>query len=246
MWKTKNNIPMDEDLAFQKFIEYGYKPLEHYKNNMVKICCLDSEGYKVMISRASLGRVKEYQRFSITSNPNNYIYNLNIFGTRNHYPSIVINHCESKIKNHVNLICRCECGETFICDANSWKRNEKTRCNKCVAKLSNIERKVKMFLDDNNISYVWQKRFDNCKNIKPLPFDFYLQDFNTCIEVDGEQHFYSYDKFNKRMSLEQRKINDNIKTKFCLDNNINLIRLKYNIIRNDKFKEILIDKLNIH
>ena len=50
----------------------------------------------------------------------------------------------------------------------------------------------------------------------------------------------------EQMSLEQRKINDNIKTKFCLDNNINLIRLKYNIIRNNKFKEILIDKLNIH
>lgn len=245
MWKTKNNIPMEENLAFEKFIEYGYIPLEHYQNNMKKICCLDSEGYRVMISRASLGRVKEYQRFSRTSNPINYISNLNLFGKRNNYPSLVIGSCNSPTQNHTNLICECECGEVFICDANSWKRNEKTRCNKCVAKLSNIERKVKLFLDEYKINYIHQKKFEECKNKRPLPFDFYLPEYNICIEVDGEQHFYDYSKFNKRLNFEERKQNDLMKTNFCVENNIELIRLKYNIVRNDKFKEIILNKLNI-
>ena len=28
-----------------------------------------------------------------------------------------------------------------------------------------------------------------CKNIKTLPFDFYLPDYNTCIEFHGVQHY---------------------------------------------------------
>lgn len=246
MWKTKNNIPMEQEIAFEKFIKYGYKPLENYKNNMHKICCLDSDGYKVMIARASLGRVKEYQRFSITSNPDNYIENMNLFGKRNKYPSIVLNYFKSKIKNHVNLICKCECGNEFICDANSWKRNEKTRCNSCTAKLSNIEREVKIFLDENNINYIQQKKFSDCKFIRPLPFDFYLPDYNICIEVDGEQHFYEHSKyFENVQNFEDRKNKDAIKNDYCKNNNIELIRIKYDIVRNNKFRKVLKNKLNI-
>lgn len=244
MWKTKNNIPMKEEIAFLKFEEYGYTPLEHYKNNMTKICCLDKDGYKVMIARTSLGKVKEYQRFSVTSNPENYISNMNIFGERNKYPSIVLDYLPSTIKNHVNLKCKCECGNIFICDANSWKRNEKTRCNYCSSKISNIEREVMLFLKENNITYIHQKKFKECKNKRELPFDFYLPDYNICIEVDGEQHFYNT-LYRNEKDFEQRKINDNIKDNYCLFNNIQLIRLKYNIIRNNKYKEILKDKLNI-
>ena len=47
--------------------------------------------------------------------------------------------------------------------------------------------------ETNNINYIREKRFKDCKNIKPLPFDFYLPEKNICIEYDGEHHFKSID-----------------------------------------------------
>ena len=97
---------------------------------------------------------------------------------------------------------------------------------------------VKKFLDLNNINYVVQKKFDNCKGVsKPLPFDFYLPDYNTCIEYDGIQHFrgwcrYSEQKEKNLINLTKIKNNDKIKTNYCKYNNIKLIRIKYSMFKN--------------
>lgn len=69
-----------------------------------------------------------------------------------------------------------------------------------------------------------KKRFDGCKNQKKLPFDFYLNDFNIIIEYDGIQHFKP--SFNEK-EFKNIKVNDEIKNKFCKDNNIKLIRIPY-------------------
>jgi len=47
------------------------------------------------------------------------------------------------------------------------------------------ERKIKIFLKDNNIKFISQKRFNNCRNKYTLPFDFYLPEYNICIEYNG-------------------------------------------------------------
>jgi len=53
-----------------------------------------------------------------------------------------------------------------------------------------IERRkrIRNILKDNNIEYISQKKFDNCKYFRPLPFDFYLPNYNICIEFNGIQH----------------------------------------------------------
>jgi len=61
-----------------------------------------------------------------------------------------------------------------------------------------------------------------------LPFDFYLTDFNVCIEYDGEMHFKEIERFGGKVKLDYHIKNDNIKNKFCIDNNIRLFRIKYN------------------
>lgn len=33
--------------------------------------------------------------------------------------------------------------------------------------------------------FIIQHKFKNCRDIRPLPFDFYLPKLNTCIEYDG-------------------------------------------------------------
>lgn len=98
-------------------------------------------------------------------------------------------------------------------------------CPKC--KFSHGERAVEMYLDKHRINYIQQYRFSDCKNKIPLSFDFYLPDNNVCIEYDGRQHYESIDCFGGEEYLQYVIQNDNIKTKYCEDNNIALLRIKY-------------------
>jgi len=104
------------------------------------------------------------------------------------------------------------------------------------------ERKIKEFLDDNLIKYEREKKFDTCKNTKCLPFDFYLPDYNICIEYDGQQHFNIVSIYGGEDSLKKIKINDNIKNNWCSENNIKLIRIPY--IKKNKIYTILNELFN--
>lgn len=89
------------------------------------------------------------------------------------------------------------------------------------------EQEVKRWLIDNNIEYELQKRFTDCRNIRMLPFDFYLPDFNICIEYDGAQHYKEVNHWGGQEYLLQRQHNDKIKNDYCNKNNIYLIRIRY-------------------
>lgn len=88
------------------------------------------------------------------------------------------------------------------------------------------------YLDQNEIEYVFQHTFDDCRGIrKRLPFDFYLPSFNALIEYDGIHHtlaipFYGQqDEANER--LKAMLHNDEMKTKYAEDQNINLLRISH-------------------
>ena len=246
-WKTKNNKPMPQEEAYARIRMYGYEPIDKYVNNRTRMQCYDKDGYIIKLTLDSLGRCKTYQRFSPTCNEENFMYNLKKWGKDHNYPSIPLSYFPSKTPKQTMLRCRCECGEIFDINFCAWHKGTKIRCNKCTSKISNIERAVKDYLDENNIRYIWQHTFDDCKDKRKLPFDFYLPDYDICIEVDGEQHFYSYNGYNqiKCGNFEDRIKKDNIKTKYCKDNEIELIRLRYNIIRSGSFVNILNNELNI-
>ena len=98
-------------------------------------------------------------------------------------------------------------------------------CPKC--RLSKGELMIERYLIENNISYESQKRFSGCVNKKTLPFDFYLPDLNMCIEFDGKQHFESVGFWGGDDGLKYRQFNDSIKTGYCDDNDIRLVRISY-------------------
>jgi very-short-patch-repair endonuclease len=101
------------------------------------------------------------------------------------------------------------------------------------------EKLIKKILENNNIKFKVQKRFNNCRYIKPLPFDFYLYEKNICIEYDGIQHFEPRERFGGiKTFLEQQK-RDEIKNNYCKNNNINLIRISYLDNIQDKLSFIL-------
>lgn len=248
-WKTKNNKPMPQEEVYKRIRSYGYEPIDDYVNNRTRLQCWDKDGYIVKLTVDSLGKCKSYQRFSPTCNEENFMFNLIKWGEENNYPSKPISYHPSMTPKHTDLVCICECGNEFEVDFVCWNRGDKIRCNNCTSSISNIERKVKEFLEINCINFISQKRFADCVDVRTLPFDFYLVDYNICIEVDGEQHFRGKSRFyksHKKGSIEDRIRKDNIKTEYCKNNNIDLIRLKYDIVRNNQFEEILKTKLNIH
>ena len=100
------------------------------------------------------------------------------------------------------------------------------------------ERKILHILKDNNINYIKQKIFKSCKHKKHLPFDFYLPDYNLCIEYDGKQHYESVEYWGGEKEFKNIQIRDKIKNKYCKDNNIKLVRIKYN--------ENILDKLKLN
>jgi uncharacterized protein YozE (UPF0346 family) len=134
-----------------------------------------------------------------------------------------------------------KCGYKYQTTVNQFL-NTGCRCPKC--KESKGEKEIARILDDLGISYVREKRFDGCRDKKPLPFDFYLEDSNTCIEYDGIQHFQTTNfGYNPERSLELNQLHDSIKNKFCEDNNINLVRIKYDDY--DNIESILNNELNL-
>lgn len=100
-----------------------------------------------------------------------------------------------------------------------------TVCPHC--NMTRGEDKIANYLRKNNISFIPQYRFNDCRNIHPLPFDFFLPDYNLCIEFDGEQHFKVVEHFGGLNSYLNRIKSDLIKNKYCRDNNIRLIRLPF-------------------
>lgn len=116
--------------------------------------------------------------------------------------------------------------------------------------LCNLERKqslgceiIECFLKQNEITYKKEKTFDSCKDKNRLPFDFYLIDKNILIEYNGQQHYRDCSGyFANALSYVQK--HDAIKVKWCKENNIPLIIIKYNEYKNRKeLEQILTVKL---
>ena len=118
----------------------------------------------------------------------------------------------------------CPKGHKCFISYHNFKINNQ-RCKDC--NISKGEELIKKYLDDNNIKYIREYIFKDCKDIHPLPFDFYISSLNILIEYDGEQHYNAIDHFGGNKRLEITKNHDLIKTKYCKENNYNLIRIPY-------------------
>jgi hypothetical protein len=141
----------------------------------------------------------------------------------------------------------------------------KFHCNKCgndwmdialyVAKRgcpichgTSMELKIGEILQTYNIEYIPQFSFQDCKDQRPLPFDFYLPSQNILIEYDGEQHFRPVnfggipdERAIKNLTTTQ--YHDKIKTSYCKEHNIPLIRIPY--WDKNNIEEILMSQIRI-
>ncbi len=124
---------------------------------------------------------------------------------------------------HTKISIKCEIHGAF-----KQKSKYHLQGNGCpICKESKGEREVAKFLKQNNILFEHQKKFDGCKSINHLPFDFYLPKHNVCIEYNGRQHYIPVEKWGGKKMLEDLKKRDEIKSEYCKSNGISLLVIKY-------------------
>lgn len=154
------------------------------------------------------------------------LYSLNNY--KNVHDKIFIMHTDENCKNP---------NKYFEMSINNFK-NKGQRCPFCQEE-SKGELQIKKWLESHNLSFEREYIFDDCRNKRVLPFDFYVED-KYLIEYDGEQHFKKRNDSTEE-HFQRQLMNDNIKNEYCKNKNIPLIRISYKEF--NKINEILNEKL---
>ena len=142
-----------------------------------------------------------------------------IYGDRYDYSLVDYKNANTKVK----IICPIH-GIFERTPRSHW---EGKGCPICAKTTSNGENLVLEYLKKNNIKFVYQKKFEDLKDKKPLSYDFYLPEHNLLIEYNGEQH-YRENSFNKtRKDFLLQKHHDWMKRKYAQDKEINLLTITY-------------------
>lgn len=126
-------------------------------------------------------------------------------------------------------------------------KSNRTGCPECNCKVSKGERILREILRKYNFSIDIQYKFEDCKDINSLPFDAYDEINNIAYEYDGEHHYKiiprkkneTLEEGQARLKLIQK--HDQIKTNYCKNNNIFLIRIPY--WERDNMEDFILDKL---
>jgi DNA-directed RNA polymerase subunit RPC12/RpoP len=145
-----------------------------------------------------------------------------------------INPCDFSFGSQVKVFWKCQnCGQSWKCSIAS-RTSMKTGCPHC--SYSKGQTKISEFLNSISLKeysdYFQEYRFDSCKNMKTLPFDFYIPKLNLCIEYNGEQHYrpvqfggMPIEKAKDRFVSQKNR--DGIKKKYCYENNLSLLIIPY-------------------
>jgi len=198
--------------------KYDYS-LINLKNNKIEIICLKHGIFKQTITN----HLNNKQGCSICFGNKKLVYNefiekaQLIHGNKYDYSLVDYKNFTTKVK----IICP-EHGVFEQIPKSHLYKHGCILCNE-----SSGEKIIANLLNLKNIFYKRQYTFNNCKNINLLPFDFYLPNNRICIEYDGIQHFKPINYFGGIKTYMYIKNNDDIKTQYCLNNNIQLLRISY-------------------
>lgn len=210
------------DVFIQKAIlKHGNKfdySLTIYKNSTSKI--------KIICPKHGVfeQRAVSHLLFGCNQCENNYISKKEFINnsSKTHYNKYDYTQVEYKTSaSKVKIVCP----EHGVFEQRAYHHMKGTGCPNC--KTSNGVNAIKQILFSMNFEFITEHRFENCKLKNTLPFDFYLPNYNTCIEFDGEQHFKPMGYKSGKKKFEKTIKTDNIKNEFCKNNKINLFRINY-------------------
>jgi len=235
--KCGGTAKLDSDIFIEKAKnihgnKYDYSLVEYVNNKInVKIVCSEHGIFEQPPGRHLIGSgcIKCSGRYSYTSKEfieksqliHDYKYNYSL-----------VDYKKSNIK--VKIICP---------DHGVFKQNPGTHlygvgCPICCE--SKGEKQVAQYLSTEGFIFEREKTFQNCKNERVLSFDFYLIGKNILIEYDGIQHFEPLKHYGGKEYLLYIQKNDEIKNKYCNENNIKLIRIRYDENVEEALKKCLL------
>lgn len=131
--------------------------------------------------------------------------------------------------------CKCDCGKEKDVLGTSLRQGRSLSCG-LHNNISRGNTKIAEILDMANINYEVEKKFCMCKDQKELPFDFFINN-QYLIEYDGEQHFKEENFFN----YDYTHNHDLIKSNWCKENNIPLIRIPYTHYNSLNLNDLLLE-----
>ena len=121
------------------------------------------------------------------------------------------------INSHTKGIIICPIHGEFKQIPNAHLRGQ--GCPECGKNIYNLEVDVENYLNENNIIFEKQKRFEW---LGKMSLDFYLPEIYLAIECQGKQHF-GMGGWSKNFNFDEQKKRDEIKYNLCKENNINII-----------------------
>lgn len=219
-----------KDLVGQKFGQLTVKEmLYNYKGNKVTYCrCVCDCGNEIIVAYDALnkGATKSCgcTRFTNTGKQNR----VSIVGER--FGRLTITKMLYNYNNTKRCYCKCicDCGNTIIRRRSNIVSGYVTSCG-CLKRSHGIETIINL-LEENNIDYKLEYRFEDCRGILPLPFDIAVMKNGivVClIEYDGKQHFEPVKYFGGQKIFERTQQYDQIKNEYAKSHNIPLIRFNY-------------------
>lgn len=110
-------------------------------------------------------------------------------------------------------------------------------CPRCQKEKSKGEKVIKQFLSDLSINFLQEQSVQI--NNHNLRFDFYLPELATFIEFQGIQHFEPVNYFGGEEKFKKQMEYDNLKRKYCIENNFTLLEITYQDLENNKIFDIL-------
>lgn len=225
------------DLTGQTFGELCVvEMLRNYNNTNRTYCkCIGIDGNEYIVRQDALrsGATKFIKGACKSGTPND------ISGRIFHQLKVLYPTEKRSSNNCVIWHCQCICGREIEISESSLKRGHTKSCG--CRKRSKREQYIVSILNQLNIKYKSEKTFDgllNPEGTMNLYYDFYLPDYNTILEYDGESHFEPIEFFGGEKRYRYIQECDSIKDKYCKHNGINLIRIPY-IKTNEEIVQII-------
>ena len=102
------------------------------------------------------------------------------------------------------------------------------------------QRIVGYMLRKLGVRYETEKKFPGCKDKRALKFDFYLPDYNMCIEYQGLQHYQFAPIFHDtEEKFATRLRRDQIKRDYCASHGIRLVEIRYDQDIEEELKQVV-------
>lgn len=143
----------------------------------------------------------------------------------------------------------CESQYNWVCKKNhKWMATpncrtfNRTGCPYCIG--SKGEELIQQILVNLKKIFIREYKFEECKNVNVLRFDFAVfekNQLNCLIEYQGIQHYKAIKYWGGEEGLKKSQYRDKIKREYCLQKNIRLVEINYKSF--DKINESFIKEI---